>query len=244
MYLKSKILSLANAVLRLFNAKIVKTQDDFSMQSAIRRIAEHGITISTIIDIGASDGKWSLNTMKVFKNQSFLAIEPLRERFDALEYCKQYHRKFDYELCAAGESNDGYVTLNVQSDDIDGSTIDATGGEQRQVPVRTVDAIVAENNLEGPFLMKFDTHGYEVAILKGANNTLKNTNLIIMETYNFNITEHALLFYEMCSHMKKLGFRCYDIAAPMIRLYDKSFWQVDLFFCRIDSPIFSYSQYK
>ena len=98
-------------------------------------------------------------------------------------------------------------------------------------------------NLNGPFLLKFDTHGYEVPILRGARKTLENTNVIIMEVYNFYITEHTLLFSEMCDYLSKLGFRCYDLAEPMLRLYDSSFWQVDLFFCRHDSPIFSYSQY-
>jgi hypothetical protein len=71
--------------------------------------------------------------------------------------------------------------------------------------------------------LKFDTHGYELPILKGARQTLNKTSLIIMEAYNFKISDHALRFHEMCAYMECLGFRCFDIADPMLRDYDKSF---------------------
>ena len=116
-----------------------------------------------------------------------------------------------------------------------------SGGESRQVPVRTIDSLVSERDLQGPYLLKFDTHGYGIPILAGARNTLEETNVVIMEVYNFKITEHALRFHEMCFHMEGLGFRCFDLADPMLRLHDRSLWQMDLFFCREGSAIFSYS---
>lgn len=242
--MKSKILKITNSCLRPFGAEIVKNiSDHLQMASAIRRINKHNIRLKTIIDIGASDGKWSLTAMKIFPNASFIAIEPLQERAAALENIKQKYANFDYELCVAGESDLEQITLNV-SDDLDGSTVDGTDGEPRQVFTKTIDTIVSEKKLEGPFLLKFDTHGYEIPILNSAQETLRMTDVIIMEVYNFQLTADSLRFHEMCFHMEKLGFRCYDIAAPMLRIYDKSFWQMDIFFCRKYSKIFSYSQYR
>ncbi len=242
MDIKDIIWKSANAVLRWFNATLVRTPLDFQMESALRRVAGHGLNINSIIDIGASDGKWSRKAMAVFPHQFFLAVEPLQERRAALESCKQQYRNFDYELCVAGEVDGAFATLNVAAD-LDGSTVGGTGGEVRQVPMRTLDALVAARNLPGPFLLKFDTHGYEVPILRGAGQTLAKTNVIIMEAYNFPITEQALLFHEMCAYLANLGFRCYDLADPMLRPYDKAFWQLDLFFCRQEAPIFAYSHY-
>lgn len=242
--MKKNLLNLANSFLRPFGVKIVKRKSDaFDMSSAVQRISEHDIPIKSVIDIGASNGKWSTGTMKILPTASYLAIEPLAEREDALKKLKEKYNNFDYILCVAGDRDGQQVMLNV-SDDLDGSTVNATGGETRKVPVQTIDLIVAEKKLEGPFLLKFDTHGYEIPILNGAKNTLDKTNIIIMEVYNFNITEHAVRFHEMCVHMEKLGFRCYDIASPVLRLYDKAFWQMDVLFCRSNSIIFSYQQYK
>ncbi len=242
--MKRTILRIVDSLLRPLGVKIVRSaQDDFEMSAAIQRIRDHNIAIESVIDIGASDGTWSVGAMKFFPDASFVAIEPLRERELALEYLKRKNMNFDYVLCVAGDSNTNEVMLNV-SDDLDGSTVDGTGGNLRLVPAKTIDVIVSEKQMEGPFLLKFDTHGYELPILVGARETLKNTNVIIMEVYNFKITDHAIRFHEMCSHMEKLGFRCYDIASPLLRAYDKSFWQMDIFFCRDDSDIFSYSRYR
>ena len=242
--MKKFVLKIANLFLGVLNAKIIRSDlDDFSMQAIVQRIVDHDIPVNSVVDIGASNGKWSMDAMKILPGAAFLAIEPLKEREDALQALKQSNSKFDYVLCVAGGTDGGDVTLNV-SDDLDGSTVNAMGGEQRKVSARTLDSVASEKKLKAPYLLKFDTHGYEIPILEGASDTLDRTNVIIMEVYNFEITDNALRFHEMCLHMEGLGFRCYDISGPMLRPYDQSFWQMDLVFCRSDSKIFSYSQYK
>lgn len=213
------------------------------MQNALSRLGTHNFTINTVIDIGASNGKWSLKAMPFLQNSSFLAIEPLLERQSALDALKKSHPNFDYLLCAAGEKDNAKTTMTI-TEDLDGSTIDGQqSGETRTIPLKTLDTIIHEKKLNGPFLLKFDTHGYETPILQGARRTLAHTNLVVMEVYNFKITDHTLLFYEMCHHMATLGFRCYDMADPMHREFDNTFWQMDLFFCRADHPIFNHNQY-
>jgi FkbM family methyltransferase len=246
--MRRRIVQAVNFLLALFGARLIRTIPEpmdvtLAMPTAIQRIAEHGIPIRSIIDIGASNGTWSEKTMITFPRASFLAIEPLHERQEALERVKKKTDNFDYVLCIAGDKDRGEATL-VVSEDLDGSTVDGVGGKPRTVATRTIDSIVAEKALPGPFLLKFDTHGYEIPILAGAKDTLVKTNVIFMEVYNFNITQHSLRFPDMCSHLERLGFRCYDIVEPRLRRYDKAFWQMDILFTRSDSRIFSYSQYK
>lgn len=242
--MKKTLLKAANFILKPFGAKVIKSAyDAFDMFSAVERINGHGIAVNTVIDIGASDGKWSKETMGIFPDASFLAVEPLTEQTEALETLKRKSDRFDYASCVAGETDGQEAVLSV-SDDLDGSSIDGGGGKDRTIRVRTIDALTSEKKLDGPFLLKFDTHGYEIPILNGAKNTLKRTNIIIMEVYNFKITKHAKTFHEMCMFLEGLGFCCYDMAGPMLRLYDKAFWQMDLFFCRADSPIRSVNRYR
>ena len=242
--MKKHILKIGNYIFGLFGAKIISdTSDSFSMSDAVKRIVDHNIEIRSIIDIGASNGIWSVNAMKTFPNTTILAVEPLRERFSDLQTLKAKNKNFDYEPCAIGNSMLDQVLINV-SNDLDGSTIGGAGGIPRHVKQKTIDHIISEKMIAGPFLLKFDTHGYELPILEGAKETLKNTNIIIMEVYNFQITKSTLLFYEMCTRMEELGFRCYDMADPMLRIYDKSFWQMDIFFCRNDAKLFSHEGYR
>lgn len=238
------VLRVVNRFLKFLGAKIVRTTiDEFHMSAAIQRVKAHGFPINCIIDIGASNGNWTLKAMEHFPEASFLAIEPLREREPALNSLRRGTPNFDYELCVAGGVDRQEITLNI-SNDLDGSTVNGTGGTPRQVPSKTIDGIVAAKNLQGPYLIKFDTHGYEVPILEGSTKTLGQTSVIIMEAYNFKITDNALRFHEMCAYLENLGFRCYDIADFMLRIHDKSFWQMDLFFCRKDAKIFSCESYK
>ena len=84
--MKRAILKLANSILRPYQAQIVKiAPDPFTMTSAIERIRDHDISIDTVIDIGASDGTWSVNAIPFYPSASFLAIKPLQERMAALE---------------------------------------------------------------------------------------------------------------------------------------------------------------
>jgi hypothetical protein len=97
---------------------------------------------------------------------------------------------------------------------------------------------------KGPFILKFDTHGFEVPILNGAVKTLQETHYIVMEVYNYRHTAGTLLFYEMCTLLDSLGFRCFNMADPMLRPLDGSLWQMDLFFARKSDAVFNDSRYR
>ncbi len=242
--MKKGLLKYTNMFLKKFGVKVVgSASDTFRMASGLQRIAQHGIELESIIDIGASDGKWSIDAMQIFPEVQCLAIEPLKEREPALITLKDKTDNFEYELCVVGEHDDEKVALNV-ADDLDGSTVDGGGGVQRLVQQKTIDNIVSRKKLSGPFLLKFDTHGYELPILAGAKKTLRKTNVIIMEVYNFRLTQTTLRYHEMCDHMESLGFRCFDIVDPMLRKYDKAFWQMDIFFCRKDNDLFNHNAYS
>lgn len=243
-FLGNKLVNITNSYLARFGFVITKSRNATTMHEAIKRIVGHKIKLNTVIDVGASDGKWCVDVMSIFnkKNIQYLAIDPLWEREDALKKIRGKNKNFDYVLCIAGEKNGSKCTISV-TDDLDGSTVGGGKGEKRDVIIRSIDSIVDEKKLKGPFLIKFDTHGFEIPIMNGAENTLKETSLVIMEVYNFKTGDFGKLFYNMCEYMEKYGFRCYDMADPMLRKYDKVFWQVDLFFIKNDNKMFSYSYY-
>ena len=104
--------------------------------------------------------------------------------------------------------------------------------------------LVAEYQLTGPYLLKFDTHGYEMPILRAAAKVLRETQVIVMEVYNFDITPHCLCFPAMCAHLETLGFRCLDLVDPMLRSRDQALWQMDLVFGRADDPRFAQTEFE
>jgi FkbM family methyltransferase len=170
-------------------------------------------------------------------------IEALKEHIAQLERLKSADGGLDYAICACG-AGPGEITFNV-ADDLDGSGVshDASSGGRR-VPVSSIDMLVKERSLPPPYLIKLDTHGYEVPIFTGAAETLKNTSVLIIEAYNFQLCPGCLRFHELCAHLDTLGFRCCDLTDPLYRLHDGLFWQADLFFARHDWAPFKYSEYR
>lgn len=209
------------------------------MRSLLGRLARRGIPFQTVIDIGASDGKWAALCHREFPEARVLGVEPLLERETALNRRKKNHPWFDYAICLAGAEDHTEATLTV-APDLDGSAVGHGGrGEARSCPVRTLDSLVREKALPEPFFLKFDTHGYETAILEGARETLPRSSVILMETYNFKLTSEAQRFEEMIQNLAGLGFRVADLAEPMLRPKDQVLWQADFLFLRADQPSFN-----
>lgn len=196
---------------------------------------------STVVDIGASDGRWTADLLNIYPNVKGLLIEANPFHEDSLKKFTQKNKNTIYELCAAGDYN-GVIFFD-NSDPFGGvASYDKNEG-YIQTPVCRPDDLVAKHALKGDYLLKLDTHGFETAILKGSKNILKNSALVVIETYNFQLRDGSLKFWEMCKHMNDLGFSPVGISEIMYRKYDNALWQFDLMFIPKTSKTFEYCCY-
>ncbi|MDF2577456.1 MAG: hypothetical protein K0S74_940 [Chlamydiales bacterium] len=210
----------------------------------LKNLAARNMSIATIIDIGASDGRWSVQARDVWPDAKFHLIEANNYHQPLLEKLSKNDHSFSYSLAAAGRA-DGVIYFD-ESDPFGGRAFNSSEGVTNnlaKVKQVSVDAEIQRLNLKGPYLIKLDTHGYEVPILEGAINALKDTELVILETYNFQQGPEGLLFYEMCAYMHKLGFRVIDISEPLWRKKDGAFWQIDIFFIKESRPEFDNNEW-
>jgi len=202
-----------------------------------------GVFVETVIDVGASDGHWSARMMRYFPNAKYLLVEAQEAAHGAaLQRFKAAHPNVEYELCAAGD-REGEIYFDAS--DPMGGLASATPFPKNNilVPVSTIDALVRQRNLRGPFLLKLDTHGYEVPILEGARQTTTQAAMLIIEAYNFTLCPGALRFYELCQFLEARGFRCVDMFDLMNRPGDKAFWQMDMVFLPTTHPVFQSNRY-
>ena len=219
-----------------------------TMTGAMRRLCNLEITPRAVIDIGAARGDWTRLFKTGFPSCDALMIEPLVENEAFLRDTCQALPGVAYELAAAGRT-EGSVTFNV-TPDLDGSGVYGTGDANhlvdltaRTVPQVTLNKMAKKHNLRGPFLIKFDCHGYEAPILEGADEILGDTCAIVMECYAFHVSPTAELFWQMCTRLEKLGFRPVDIVDILLRPRDKLLWQMDIVFLRSEHPAFENSGY-
>jgi len=212
------------------------------MDAGLARAAARRIPVAAVIDIGASDGRWSDLSLKHFKDARYLLVEANAAHEPGLRAFKERVAGSDYIIAAAG---DRVGELHFDVHDPFGGLASATPRSGTiTVPATTIDHEVAARSLPGPFALKLDTHGFELPILKGATETLTRTTLLIIEVYNFTLIPGALRFYEMCAHLAPLGFRPIDLCEPMYRPKDGAFWQCDMFFARDDRVEFNSNSYE
>ena len=232
------IIRLGKKIIKLFvpygiiairNRNKVKSKSSFEV--VLGNLKQRGVLINTVIDIGASDGRWSNDVMKIFPESKYFLIEANEFHKNGLEIFKKNNKKVEYIIAAAGD-REGEIYFD-NNDPFGGLAMnEKPEGNFSVVPVVTVDHYVQEKQYKGPFLLKLDTHGFEVPIINGALESLKKASIVIIEAYNFKIAKDSLLFYEMCEHMSKYGFRCSGIVDISYRPKDKFLWQMDLIFVR------------
>ena len=218
---------------------------NLEMLQGLGRVKSRGAGFSTIIDVGAAAGSWSQSAFEVWPSAEFVMFEPLAERKEELQQLTAKFKNFHFVAAAAGEST-GQVIFNI-SDDLDGSGIaDGTNNVSttRSVNVCRLDTTIRSLNLQGPYLIKLDTHGFEVPIIEGSSEILGDVELFIIESYGFQIAEKSLLFWEMCQYMDAKGFRLIDIVDIMHRPGDGAFWQCDAFFAPKKMKVFLNNSYS
>lgn len=223
-------------------SKVGIARDTLSLRAALKRCKGRRLQVRSIIDVGASDGRWSLAAREYFPHAFCLLIEAQVDHKKALDKVKSSVSRFDYVIAAAGDHRG---TTYFDAGDLFGGLASATpvGNKCLSVPMVTVDEEVSLRNLPSPYILKLDTHGFELQILEGAEKTLASASLVVIETYNFKLTDDSLKFHEMCAYMESKGFSCVDIVQPMHRPGDQAFWQMDLLFIPSDSAVFSSNSY-
>jgi FkbM family methyltransferase len=202
------------------------------------------VAVSTVIDVGASTGRWSERMMQHYPDATYLLVEAQEAAHSAaLEAFKRAHAKVQYALCAAGD-RDGEIYFDASSPI--GGAASNTPFAKNNIVVRMsrLDTLVREGRLSGPFLLKLDTHGFEVPILEGgAEAVLPQASMLIIEAYNFTLRPGALRFYELCTYLEARGFRCVDMFDVMLRPVDGVIWQMDMVFLPTSHPVFQLNEF-
>ena len=215
--------------------------------AAFKRMDARSIDVRSLINIGSGRG----DDIGFFRNHwpqlGSLMID-MDARFEPI--WKNLAKKYSgvkHIVCGAGsEDKDGYFE---KTNDVGGAlgAGDGTGAHAHMTPIRKIDTLVRDFDMPAPYFLKFDTHGVELDVLAGATEALKQTNLIMMEVYNFKLNfvgGKNLTFDEMSLHMKSIGFRCIDFCDPLFRPGDLAFWQFHMIFIRSDHPTWNRRSYS
>jgi FkbM family methyltransferase len=155
----------------------------------LERLRKMGFSPDCIYDVGASDGWWTRNSAAIFSGCSFQMFEPLSE---ISGYKAQMQATLSSPIdcrlhSLALGSVPGIQEIFVDENRVGSSFLPDMKSEyfpqSISVEVCRLDDFILTKSLPQPQLIKIDTQGYEMEILKGAVNTLKNVDVLLVEAW-------------------------------------------------------------
>jgi hypothetical protein len=99
-----------------------------------------------------------------------------------------------------------------------------------QVPVSTIDIFVKENNLSELDFIKIDVEGFEMNVLKGAEETLiKFHPKLFIELNDKSLKDQGYSALELVSFLKKIGYIIYEDGINYELKEDEIYKHIDIF---------------
>jgi FkbM family methyltransferase len=239
--IKNKLLRLSRSLFDQVGLSLTKGCH-YTDDAALMRLKSRGVEINTVIDVGASDGRWSDRCMVHYPDAKYLLIEAQGVHKESLDSFISNRPNVQYVICAAG-NHDGKIFFD-NDDPLSGAASFEEVKNGTVVDMLMIDSLVEKHQLKPPFLIKLDTHGFEVPILEGCSSIWDSVNVFVIEAYNFRINEKALKFFELCAYMDERGYSTVDMSGIGSRKHDTCLWQMDLYFRPSKSKEFDYLGYQ
>jgi FkbM family methyltransferase len=163
--------------------------DAGTFTDTLKLLAAKGLRYATVIDLGCADGHFFVQHYGLGPFVGAVAVNvdanPIYEA--SLKAIKDTIG--GRYVIAAATDHVGEVELTVGShpywssllneNDAYWQRINKLHAGKVKVPAVTVDSLAAQFGLQPPFLLKLDIQGAELAVLKGARETLKLTDVVI-----------------------------------------------------------------
>lgn len=138
----------------------------------------------TFMDIGGNIGWYSILLDKSFPNIQIYSFEPEPVNADCFRYNMKLNNSENIDLVEKGVSDiSGYKTMYVYKNSNKGrnSLLPINNFGTIEIEVVSLDNFVKDKHVKKVKFIKIDIEGYEYFALKGAQNTLAKTELLLME---------------------------------------------------------------
>jgi FkbM family methyltransferase len=207
-------------------------------QNVLSNAKAIGFSPGAIVDVGFAYGTEGL--YEVFEDARYVLIDPMQEVEEVMQrFCEG--RPGSVYFVAAASDHEGEMEF-IAREGVTGSSFHTklkADGVKRKVPLVTLDRILAENDLPDPLLIKLDTEGHEMHVLRGAEKALERAGMVIIEISTW-MEENSLgrpSMMEIFNFMDQRGFVFYEFAEPAFRPVDGALYMFDAVFVPKDSPL-------
>ena len=204
----------------------------------LRKAKARGLRLGSVLDGGAAYGNWTREFKEVFPDARVLAVDPRDDVRPDLQRLARELPGVTLAQTLLGESV-GEVSFN-ESFDQSSMLPDSAGaafGTVKRLPVTTIDALVQSTGFGWPDLIKLDVQGAELVALRGAGESLRHAQTLLLELSFFPFQRGMPLFADVVCWLRERGFRVYDVPSLWHRPLDGALAQGDFLFLRDGHPL-------
>lgn len=196
-----------------------------------RRALKHGVLAATehqavlrslgnlrlVVDVGANVGQFAIVARQTCPNARIISLEPLARAADRLQLVFAGDPR--HQICRiAASDRSGTATMHVSSSDDSSSLLSIGRRQVEEFPETaeraTVDVRVArldelpevEIPVSDPSLLKIDTQGNELQVLRGAEGVLDNIAHVLVESSFVELYDGQALASDVTRYMSDRGF--------------------------------------
>lgn len=169
--------------------------------------------ITSIFDIGGHIGQTALEFSDTFPDASIYTFEPSIENFGKMETVLAGKPKVKRLNIALGEKV-GFQKFYHDVEHTSMSRIEHSESKgSYSVKVLTIDTFLKESNIDRIDIMKIDTEGYEIRVLRGAQNAIESGKIgfIKVECGTNPCDDIHINFREILDFLEPSGFRIFGV---------------------------------
>lgn len=174
-------------------------------------------------DVGANVGQTITSFKKTFANPLIFAFEPATQTYQSLVQRFGNDSRVKLFGMALGEAESKRELVNFKASELNSFLKPAAGTSYFQediqisrteiVDISTVDTIMKKHQLSEIDILKIDTQGFEMSVLKGAIEALRNHKVksLVLEMNFKKVYESQSSPAEIIAYLDSLGYGIVDL---------------------------------
>jgi FkbM family methyltransferase len=183
--------------------------------------------LEVVFDVGANQGHFSKELSRYHPKSTFYCFEPFPETFDILKV-NLPESNFHHFKLALGDIAETIMVSQNDANQSDTNTLvnfKDSGNQSNKVSIQinTLDKFIIEHSMESIDLLKIDTEGFDLKVLKGAEKILKKglVKLIYVECGLDPSNTYHVFFPEILNYLNPLNYVFVGFFQTDIRKIDR-----------------------
>lgn len=204
---------------------------------ALERLAIQGFQPNQIFDVGAYQGEFAQLCLRIWPKVSITCFEPLAHKVQQLQAIASHLPAIQVVPGLLGASPAQNIPIHEM--ETASSILEEQLEQNAKISfhtMRTVDQVASESGVI-PDLLKLDVQGYELEVLRGAEQTLSHMQAILAEVNFLDIHRGVPLSAEIIRWLDDRDWVAFDICGLTRRPLDQALWQADLLFVQRNSSL-------